>query len=202
MQDEEWKKQDPMKLFGAWLNEAKAAGTIKEPNAMCVATISEPCGLTNRIVLLKQVIDEGFIFYTNYHSPKGLSLDETGEAAATFYWDPLAKQIRITGTVTRTDRKTSEAYWNSRARGSQLSQFVSHQSAPVSSREELEALVAKAEEHFKDKPIPCPPHWGGYILTPKHIEFWQGMQSRLHNRFCFRRSSPDAFFWTCDRLYP
>lgn len=199
MRDEDWKKQDPLELFAAWFKDAKATPSIREPSAMALATVSRAGLVDNRIVLLKDFSDEGFVFYTNYNSPKGRALDETHKAAATFYWDPVARQCRLRGAISRVPRPLSEAYWNSRARDSQLSQYISHQSEPVTSREELEALVHKADEKFKASPIPCPPHWGGYSLTPVEVEFWEGRPGRLHDRFLFRKSSQG---WACTRLCP
>lgn len=199
MPSEGWKNLDPLTLFNVWLTEAKANSAIREPTAMALATHSKTRGPSNRIVLMKAFSQNGISFYTNYLSPKGLDLSEEAEAAALFYWDPIAKQVRISGSVERMSRADSETYWKSRARDSQLSQFISHQSEIVKDRNELEEFVRAADAQFKDKPIPCPPHWGGYLLHPKRFEFWQNRPGRLHDRLQFERNGEH---WTSARLYP
>jgi pyridoxamine 5'-phosphate oxidase len=199
MTEQEWQKQDPLQLFSAWLKEAKECTAIREPTAMAVATNCPSLGLSNRIVLLKSFSAEGFVFFTNYDSSKGKSLDEQPEAAAVFYWDALAKQVRLVGSVSKTTRAESEKYWNSRARESQLSQYISKQSDPVADRATLEKLVKDADQKFRDQSVPCPENWGGYVLKPQQIEFWQARPGRLHDRFVFTVANRD---WTSRRLYP
>lgn len=202
MKEEAWKKQNPFVLFDSWLKEAKAHAGIREATAMSVATMSKERGLSNRIVLLKRISENGLVFFTNYLSHKGHDLDENPYAAALFYWDPLERQVRINGIIKKTSRTESEKYWASRPRDSQLSQYVSKQSEPVESRERLEKLVQTADEKFQTKPIPCPEHWGGYILEPLEFEFWQARPGRLHDRLCFRRTKAADSIWTAQRLYP
>ncbi len=131
MRDDQWKAQNPVTLFSQWLIEAETDESVREPTAMALATYSKAKGVSNRIVLLKGFSEKGFIFYTNYQSHKGLDLSETPRAAALFYWDPLAKQVRISGAVKQVNREESEKYWGSRARESQLSQYISKQSQIV-----------------------------------------------------------------------
>lgn len=155
--------------------------------------------LHSRIVLCRGWGEEGFTFYTNYNSRKGVDLAANPEASAVFYWDPVFRQVCISGKVTKTARADSEKYWNARERDSQISQYVSHQSQEVKSREELEQNWTKAEQEFAGKAIPCPAHWGGYVLVPRKIEFWIGRPGRLHDRYEFQRQKTS---WSFRRLYP
>jgi pyridoxamine 5'-phosphate oxidase len=189
---------EPFKIFNNWIGEAQNHPGIKEASAMSLAT-SDGRELHSRIVLCRGWSEEGFTFFTNYQSRKGLDLAQDAEASAVFYWDPIFRQVCISGTITKTSREVSEKYWNSRARESQLSQYISHQSREVASRAELEAAWTKAETEFAGKPIPRPAHWGGYLLIPRRIEFWIGKPGRLHDRFEFQKSPKG---WTFRRLYP
>lgn len=189
---------NPIQLFTHWMNEAKQIG-LKDPNAMTVATVDAAGEVHARIVLCKSWSDDGFIFYTNYDSQKGQDLGVNPRAAATFFWDKLARQIKITADVKRTSREQSVAYWNSRPRESQLSQYISRQSQEVASRAELERAWAQAEVELRDREIPCPEHWGGYVLVPKSIEFWLGQAGRLHDRHVYDQRSGH---WTYRRLCP
>jgi pyridoxamine 5'-phosphate oxidase len=188
----------PLDIFKTWMDEAKAHPGIKEASAMSLAT-SDGRELHSRIVLCRGWTEEGFTFFTNYQSRKGLDLAKDSAASAVFYWDPVFRQISISGTVTKTSREVSEKYWNSRARESQLSQYISHQSQEVESREILEQAWTKAEKEFAGKTIPCPAHWGGYLLSPRLIEFWVGKPGRLHDRFEFQKNQK---VWTLRRLFP
>jgi pyridoxamine 5'-phosphate oxidase len=188
----------PLEIFKSWMAEAKQNSQIREATAMSLATASSS-HLNARIVLCKDWSAEGFTFFTNYQSRKGLDLQHNPQAAAVFYWDPLFRQICISGTVAQTSRDISENYWNSRARESQLSQYISQQSKSVDSRASLEAAWTRAEAEFKGRPIPCPLHWGGYQLTPQRIEFWVGQAGRLHDRYEFEKANKS---WTFRRLYP
>ncbi len=181
------------------MDEAKANPAIREPTAMSVATASALDGLHLRVVLCKSWAADGFVFYTNYLSRKGLDLKQNPNAAAVFYWDPLFRQVKISGPVHKTSRLDSEAYWSSRPRESQLSQYISRQSQTVASRDELESAWQKAELEWRDKAILCPEHWGGYTLTPNEIEFWTGRPNRLHDRFIFEKTGKS---WTYRRLAP
>ncbi len=189
----------PLEIFSAWIDEAKRHKGIREPNAMTFSTLGKSGEIHSRVVLCKEWSDQGFTFYSNYNSQKGLDLQHSDQASAVFYWDPLHIQVDISGRVSRTSREVSEKYWNSRERESQLSQYISRQSEEVESREELERLKAAAEKQFAGQPIPCPAHWGGYVLAPRRIEFWVGKTGRLHDRFEFQKSGNH---WTFRRLYP
>jgi pyridoxamine 5'-phosphate oxidase len=192
-----------MVLFDRWMGEARASSAIREPMAMAVSTRSESSygseQLHSRMVLCKQWSELGFVFFTNYNSRKGLDLQHHAEMAALFYWDPLARQVLISGTASKTSREDSVAYWNTRPRESQLSQFISAQSQPLESREKLEKAWEAADVQFKSTPIPCPEHWGGYLIRPNRIEFWVGRTGRLHDRYQFEKSGNH---WTFLRLYP
>jgi pyridoxamine 5'-phosphate oxidase len=190
---------DPLHAFDAWLSEAKAHPAIREATAMAVATVNGSGEVHNRVVLCKDWTWSGFTFFTNYRSQKGRDLESNGRAGAVFYWDPLFRQVKITGRVSRTNRQVSVNYWDSRARESQLSQFISKQSETVDSRAELEAAWHEADRQFQGRKIPCPEHWGGFLLVPEAIEFWQGLPNRLHDRFLFEKNQDH---WTFRRLYP
>lgn len=190
---------DPIALFGVWMNAAVAAGIV-EPNAMALGTVS-PLGEPNsRFVLLRDFDARGFVFYTNYESAKAEDLLANPRAALTFWWRELERQVRINGTVTKVDRAESEAYFRSRPRGHQLSSWVSYQSRPIVGREELEQREQRLAARFAESPeIPLPHFWGGYRVQPNRIEFWQGRQNRLHDRFQFLRQDAG---WTVSRLAP
>lgn len=189
----------PVDIFEAWMKEARSNPQIKEPNAMMLATTAADGRLSARVVLCKSWTDLKITFYTNYRSRKGRELEAAPRAAAVFYWDALARQITVSGQVHRTSREVSETYWNSRPRESQLSQYISRQSEACSTREELEKARQKADQEFAGRPIPCPAHWGGYVLEPERIEFWIGRGGRLHDRYEFENRGGR---WTFRRLYP
>lgn len=188
-----------MEVFEAWMHEARQHPHIKEPTAMALATASPDGGIHARVVLCKQWSHLGFLFYSNYHSRKGLDLRTNPNAGAVFYWDPMFKQIKISGPVSMTSRKISEDYWRSRSRESQLSQFISRQSEEAPARESMEAARLAADEEYRGREIPCPGHWGGYLLKPERIEFWIGREGRFHDRYEFDKTST---LWTFRRLYP
>jgi pyridoxamine 5'-phosphate oxidase len=152
-----------------------------------------------RIVLIRGVDERGFVFHTNYNSRKGRELDTNPHASLCFYWPTLDEQIRIEGTVTRLSADESDIYFNARPRGSQLGAWASEQSAVLPSRETLEARYREIEQRFRDQPVPRPPFWGGYRLTPSQIEFWYGRPDRLHDRV---RYSLARDGWRIERLYP
>jgi len=189
----------PLEVFDRWLEEAASHPHISEATAMALATTGADGSIHNRIVLCKEASEAGLTFYTNYQSQKGRELDQHPEAGAVFYWDPLKRQIRVSGPVRKLPATDSQAYWKSRPRDSQLSQWISKQSAALKSREELQALWAAADKEFSGREIPCPAHWGGYLLEMKSIEFWVGQPGRLHDRFHFEKSSQG---WTFRRLFP
>lgn len=200
-------QSNPLAVFDSWLKEARSNAQIREPTAMALATLAPGGVIHNRIVLCKQWDENGLVFYTNYHSQKGHELGAHAAAGAVFYWDPLHRQVRVSGPVEKISAEDSRAYWQSRARESQLSQFVSKQSETLGSRAELEKLWAAAEAEYAGREIPCPPHWGGYVLHPTSVEFWVGRPGRLHDRFQFEKqmtalSGQGQKAWTFRRLYP
>ena len=190
---------DPIKQFGNWFTAAIELG-IRDVNAMSLATAGTDAKPSLRIVLLKGFDHDGFVFFTNYESQKGRQLDANPYAALGFYWIEMDRQIRINGSVERTPRDESERYFHSRPLGSQLGAWASHQSEVLDARRVLDARMAEMTERFADKPIPLPPHWGGYRLIPQTIEFWQGRANRLHDRFRYTRQP--AGTWLVDRLAP
>lgn len=190
--------ENPFEIFENWLEKAKTAKGIREPSAMVLSTCDKDQP-TSRVVLLKELTAEGFIFYTNYKSEKAKQLDHNPLASLLFYWDPLGLQVRVQGLIHKVSRKVSEEYWSTRPRESQLSQWISHQSEVAESRDQLEGLVQEARNDFDGQTIPCPENWGGYIVHPKNFEFWIGRENRLHDRFKFTRQGQD---WLPLRLFP
>lgn len=195
--DESSVGSDPIKMFGAWMDAALESG-IEEPNGMALATVSADGVPAVRIVLLRGFDELGFTFFTNYDSAKGQDLLANPRAAVTFWWQPLFRQIRITGRVEKIAREDSDAYFRSRPRGHQLSAWASPQSAPVKGRDELQQRASDVEALFPGD-VPIPDFWGGYRLAPDRIEFWQGRENRLHDRFVFEKRQGE---WTVTRLAP
>ncbi|MBC7474873.1 MAG: pyridoxamine 5'-phosphate oxidase [Candidatus Sericytochromatia bacterium] len=190
--------QDPIQQFDKWFNEALNSN-LDEPNAMALATSTKDGKPSLRIVLLKGFSEQGFIFYTNYDSKKGHQIIENPHAAITFLWGELQRQVRIEGTVEKLSIEKSTEYFHSRPRGSQLGAISSHQSSVINSREELEDNYNKLDKKYQDKIIPKPENWGGFIVIPEKIEFWQGRTSRLHDRLLFEK---DSNSWNLSRLSP
>jgi pyridoxamine 5'-phosphate oxidase len=192
---------DPLPQFAAWLTEAQAAGTIREPNAMAVASVGEDGTPSVRMVLLRGYDERGFVFFTNFESEKGRELTAQPRAAAVLYWDPLMRQVRIVGSVERASDAESDAYHASRARGSEIAAWASDQSRPIADRAELEIRYAEAAARFpEDQPIPRPPYWGGFRIVPRRIEFWQGRENRMHDRLLYERQADGT--WKRRRLMP
>jgi pyridoxamine 5'-phosphate oxidase len=189
--------RDPFRQFGRWLDDALRA-QLPLPNAMTLATVSEEGAPSARIVLLKGVEDDGFVFYTNYQSRKGRELQARPAACLVFQWSALERQVRIDGAVQRVSAAASDAYYASRPLGARLSAWASAQSETVSARAILEAAMQDASQRYADSP-PRPPHWGGYRVVPQSIEFWQGRADRLHDRLVYRRAAGN---WTIERLAP
>jgi pyridoxamine 5'-phosphate oxidase len=190
---------DPIKQFGNWFSAAIEA-KIRGVNAMSLATASTQGIPSVRIVLLKGFDQDGFVFFTNYESEKGRQLASNPHAALGFYWVELDRQIRITGKTVKTSREESERYFHSRPVGSQLGAWASRQSEVVDARRELDARMAQFTERFAGQPIPLPEHWGGFRLIPDRMEFWQGREDRLHDRFRYTRKGGDS--WLLERLSP
>ena len=189
---------DPVAMFRRWMDDAVAAG-LHEPNAMVVSTVSADGRPSSRMVLLKGLSDDGFVFYTNTASRKGEELAADARCALLFPWHPLERQVRIDGTAQPLGPEAVAAYFATRPRGAQLGAWASHQSRPVRSRAELAAAFARAEERFPGE-VPVPDEWGGYVVAPEVVEFWQGRPGRMHDRLVYRRSAGDA--WDVERLAP
>jgi len=197
--DEQTVHPDPIEQFQRWFEEARP--TIPtDPDAAHLVTATSDGRPSSRMVLLKQVDARGFIFFTNYLSRKGRELDENPHAGLSFYWPSLSRQVRIEGTITRTSRQESEDYFATRPRSSQIGAHASAQSQPLGDRQTLEQAFARFEKLFLGTPVPCPPHWGGFVLKPERMEFWQGRESRLHDRLVYERAGADR--WTMVRLAP
>ncbi|MEN1680991.1 MAG: pyridoxamine 5'-phosphate oxidase [Planctomycetota bacterium] len=189
---------DPFALFARWLKEAENAG-ITEPNAMTLATATAAGRPSARLVLLRGFDEHGFVFYTNYNSRKGLELADNGHAALVFYWASLERQVRIEGSAGRVASEESDEYFNSRPVNSRLGAIASEQSAVIEDRAALERQAEEVKRRYEGEPIPRPPHWGGFRVTPDAIEFWQGRPSRLHDRLLF---TPGDSGWQQRRLSP
>ncbi|HEY4176335.1 MAG TPA: pyridoxamine 5'-phosphate oxidase [Kofleriaceae bacterium] len=189
---------DPIAQFRSWFDEA-AAAKLPDVNAMTLATVDERGRPSARIVLLKEVDERGFVFYTNYESRKGQQLGGQPFAALVFFWEPLHRQVRVEGTVGRVTAEESDAYFASRPRGSQLGAIASPQSQPLENRSILQDRVAALDATLAGATPPRPEHWGGYRVIPDLVELWQGQPSRLHDRVVYRRSPTG---WTRERIAP
>ncbi|CAL8092789.1 unnamed protein product [Calicophoron daubneyi] len=208
------KCKDPITLFKLWLEEAIKSDQVYEANAMVLSTCSSSGLPSLRYVLLKGLDERGFHFFTNYNSRKAAELEENPHAALLFYWEPLKRQVRIEGTVTRLSAEENDRYFASRPKKSQISATVSPQSKVVPSREYLETKFTELEKLYPDEEkVPRPENWGGYAVLPLRMEFWQGQTTRLHDRILFRRLSPGEVVdpsctftgengWVYERLAP
>ena len=192
--------ESPMELFQTWFANADESDTIEETNAMNISTIGVDGFPKNRIVLLKKFTSEGFVFYSNYTSEKGKALEENNHVCLSFFWPGLEQQIIIKGNAVKQAAQESDAYFESRPDGSKLGAWASNQSTVVSSRAELEESLTSFEMKFKEKEIQRPKHWGGYLVKPVAIEFWQGRPNRLHDRIRYRLQ--EDFSWKIERLAP
>ena len=200
--DEADVSHDPLVEFARWFAEAQDA-RVPDPNAMTLATASAAGAPSARIVLLKAFDERGFVFFTDYRSRKGAELEANPRAALVFWWHELERQVRITGTVSRTSREDSDRYYRSRPLGSRLGAWASHQSQVIAGRGALEADLQEVERRYGDGDVPLPPHWGGYRVDPEVVEFWQGRESRLHDRIRYsRESGSDERGWRIERLSP
>ena len=190
--------KNPFKQFEIWFEEAKKIG-LKDPNAMNVASATKSGIPSSRMVLLKAYSEEGFIFYTNYTSRKRGEILDNPIVALNFFWDALERQIRIEGEIKKVEKEVSDAYFNSRSRLSQLGAHASNQSQIIENYEELTDKLNSFDEKYKDTDIPRPDHWGGFIVIPSSIEFWQGHDGRLHDRLKFEKENDN---WVMKRLSP
>jgi pyridoxamine 5'-phosphate oxidase len=190
---------DPLRQFPVWFEQARAAG-VREPEAAALATATPDGTPSSRMVLVKQFDATSFTFFTNYDSQKGRELAANPRAALLFHWDPLGRQVRITGPVERTSAAESAAYAQSRPQGSQLSALASPQSEVVATREELERRVAELQARYGEEQPPAPANWGGFRLSAETVEFWQQRHDRLHDRLRYRRDGDAG--WVMERLAP
>lgn len=197
--DESVVGSDPFSFFRRWFDEALAAA-VTEVNAMTLATSDAQGRPHARIVLLKGIEEGGFVFYTNYNSHKGRDLSESPYAALVFFWPELQRQVRIEGAVKKISPDASDAYFQSRPAGSRIGAWASPQSAEIANRSFIESKEEEYASRFADGFIPRPEHWGGYVVVPEHIEFWQGRSSRLHDRIAF--SLDESGSWRKFRLAP
>lgn len=189
---------DPLQQFHRWYGAARRL-FFPLPNACALATATSDGKPDARMVLLKGADERGFVFYTNYESPKADQLDRNPRAVLVFHWAELFRQVRIEGPVERVSAEESDAYFASRPRGSQIGAWASKQSSALERREVLEDRVREFEQKFRGQPVPRPPFWGGYLVRPERIEFWQGRPSRLHDRILYTR---DGQAWKITRLSP
>ncbi|HLR33325.1 MAG TPA: pyridoxamine 5'-phosphate oxidase [Fodinibius sp.] len=191
-------KETPVEQFKVWFKQALSAGML-DPNAMTLATATKNGAPSSRIVLLKGFNEQGFRFYSNYDSRKGRELEENPQAALCFFWPPLERQVRIEGTVQKVNRTASADYFRQRPRLSQLGAWASRQSSTVASRKELVTVFEEMRKRFENREVPLPDFWGGYLLTPVYVEFWQGRTGRLHDRICYTKRDDS---WEISRLSP
>ncbi len=189
---------DPLTQFSKWFSEALSAG-VKEPNAMILATAGKNGKPAARVMLLKGLDEKGFSFYTDYRSRKGRQLEENPFASLVFLWKEMERQVRVEGKVLRLPEKESDRYFQSRPEGSRISARASFQSKPLKDRAELEASFNRIAKEFRGKEIPRPDRWGGFLLRPDLVEFWQGRADRLHDRLQYTRSRTG---WKVRRLSP
>jgi pyridoxamine 5'-phosphate oxidase len=191
---------DPLSQFARWLSQAVEGG-VSEPTAMSLATVDSTGQPRSRIVLLKGLDQRGFGFFTSYESHKGQELSQTPKAALLFFWPDLERQVRVEGAIQRLPAEESEAYFQSRPRDSRLAAWASPQSSPLPSREDLESRLKEVSARFgTDGPVPRPPHWGGFLLVPRRLEFWQGRPARLHDRLVYQQVPGGG--WRIERLGP
>jgi pyridoxamine 5'-phosphate oxidase len=196
--DEKEIDRDPIRQFQTWLDDAITAH-IPLAEAMTLATSTPDGKPAARMVLLKQVDQNGFVFFTNYRSAKAQQLDANPYAALVFYWNLLERQVRVEGSVVRTSAEESREYFQTRPRESQIGAWASEQSEVIDGRDVLEQRARELETLYCDREIDCPEHWGGYRLKPERIEFWKGRVGRLHDRILYER---DSGLWTISRLAP
>lgn len=192
--------ENPLTFFQRWFDEAEQSKSVEEPNAMTLSTIGKDGFPKSRVVLLKKLTDKGFVFYTNYDSVKGKSMVRNPKICLSFFWPGAERQVIIKGTAHKVSSETSDNYFHSRPKGSQLGAIVSPQSEPIPDRGFLEKRLQELETKYQDKTIERPENWGGYLTEPHSIEFWQGRPNRLHDRFIYEKDSEGN--WEIIRLAP
>jgi pyridoxamine 5'-phosphate oxidase len=192
--------EDPINLFNRWFHETEDFGGVEEVNAMTVATIGLDGFPKSRVVLLKKFNEEGFVFYTNYNSEKGKAIQQNPNICLSFFWTSLERQVIIKGVAEKTIEAVSDNYFDSRPDGSKLGAIVSPQSEVIPNREFLESNLKKLEQDYQNIEIERPKHWGGFLVRPVEVEFWQGRANRLHDRIRYQLQSD--FNWKMDRLAP
>ncbi|MDO1511721.1 pyridoxamine 5'-phosphate oxidase [Maribacter confluentis] len=197
---EDYISDNPMQLFQTWFYEVEESNGIDEPNAMTVSTVGLDGFPKSRVVLLKKYTHEGFVFYTNYNSEKGKAIQENSKVCISFFWPNLERQVIIKGNAEKLAKNLSDGYFESRPDGSKLGALVSDQSSVITSREVLESKLQELEKEYAGKEISRPEHWGGYLVRPVSIEFWQGRPNRLHDRI--RYSLINGVDWKMERLAP
>ena len=190
---------NPMGFFKHWFDEAVAHNKIEEPNAMSLTTLGLDDFPKARIVLLKAIMKEGFVFYTNYQSEKGKSIAQNPKVGLSFFWSPLERQVIVKGEAKKIDFEQSDTYFKSRPKGSQIGAIVSEQSKVITDRSIIESNLKILEIQYKNEEIKRPDYWGGYVVKPYSIEFWQGRPNRLHDRI---RCQLNSGFWNLERLAP
>ena len=195
---EESVNQNPIEQYGVWFEEAVNAQLL-DPYAMSLTTVSVEGQPSTRIVYMRGIVEDGFIFYTNYNSGKGKDLEGNNKVALNFFWGELERQIRVEGLAEKVSDAVSDAYFNKRPRESQIGAWASSQSEEIADRKQLEEQVAFYTEKFKGVDVPRPPHWGGYVVKPTKVEFWQGRASRLHDRIIYTKSDNN---WSLSRVSP
>lgn len=192
--------EDPINLFNRWFHEVKDFGGVDEVNAMTISTIGLNGFPKSRVVLLKQFTFEGFVFYTNYNSEKGKAIENNPAVCLSFFWQSMERQVIIQGIAEKTSENISDNYFDSRPEGSKLGAIVSNQSDVIPSRNSLEIQLKQLVQDFENKEIPRPKHWGGFLVKPISVEFWQGRPNRLHDRIRYQLQAD--FSWKIDRLAP